>query len=140
LLERILDPIILGDYPSEMRKILGSDLPRFTSEERNLLMRTKVDFIGINHYSTVYVKDCILSQCVLNSFEGNGLLATTGEKDGNLIGNPVNKKNQFVSFSLIAFLGQASEFYIRTKGYNIKARRIKKKKENTMPNKLKSIN
>jgi beta-glucosidase len=92
LLERILDPIILGDYPSEMRKILGSDLPRFTSEERNLLMRTKVDFIGINHYSTVYVKDCILSQCVLNSFEGNGLLATTGEKDGNLIGNPVNKK------------------------------------------------
>ena len=91
-LKRFLDPIILGDYPSEMRKILGSDLPVFTSENRNLLLKTKLDFIGINHYSTMYVKDCILSQCVLNSFEGNGLLATTGQKDGKLIGNPVCNK------------------------------------------------
>ncbi|XP_078166597.1 putative inactive beta-glucosidase 14 isoform X2 [Carex rostrata] len=91
-----LDPIIRGDYPSEMRKILGSDLPVFTSENRNLLLETKLDFIGINHYSTMYVKDCILSQCVLNGFEGNGLLATTGQKDGKLIGNLTGMPNFYV--------------------------------------------
>ncbi|KAJ4759704.1 Beta-glucosidase 6 [Rhynchospora pubera] len=91
-----LDPIILGDYPSEMRKILGSNLPVFTSEQRNLLLTTKLDFIGINHYTTVYVKDCILSRCVLNSFEGNGLLATTGEREGKLIGNPTGMPGFYV--------------------------------------------
>ncbi|KAJ3680034.1 hypothetical protein LUZ60_016312 [Juncus effusus] len=81
-----LDPIILGDYPSEMRKIVGSNLPKFTSEERNLILKNKLDFIGINHYTTVYVKDCMFSSCEITSYEAAGLIQTTGEKNGNLIG------------------------------------------------------
>lgn len=104
-----------------MRKILGSDLPEFTSEERNLLLKSKLDFIGINHYSTAYVKDCILSECVLNSFEGNGLLATMGERNGNLIGNLVcNEKSALFTTVLFPFLGQKpSKFYIRKKSSEV---------------------
>ncbi|KAJ3680035.1 hypothetical protein LUZ60_016313 [Juncus effusus] len=81
-----LDPIMFGDYPSEMRKIIGSNLPKFTSEERNLILKNKLDFIGINHYTTVYVKDCIFSSCEINNYQAAGLIQTTGEKNGKLIG------------------------------------------------------
>eukprot|EP00249_Psilotum_nudum_P019963 c27498_g2_i1 orf=485-2083(+) len=49
-----LDPIFFGDYPSSMRERIGNRLPRFSSEEINLL-RNSLDFIGINHYTTRYI-------------------------------------------------------------------------------------
>ncbi|OEL22948.1 putative inactive beta-glucosidase 14 [Dichanthelium oligosanthes] len=58
-----LDPIILGDYPSEMRRILGPNLPEFTSKQKRKLQATKLDFIGLNHYTSLYLKDCIFSPC-----------------------------------------------------------------------------
>ncbi|URE23357.1 Glycosyl hydrolase family 1 [Musa troglodytarum] len=84
---RILDPILLGDYPSEMHEVLGSRLPIFTYEEQKLLLN-KLDFIGINHYSTNYVMDCMLSSCDLDGYMRDALIATTGYKDGVLIGEP----------------------------------------------------
>ncbi|KAG2573330.1 hypothetical protein PVAP13_7KG241110 [Panicum virgatum] len=36
-LEWFLDPIFFGDYPTQMREILKSNLPTFTSEEKKLL-------------------------------------------------------------------------------------------------------
>ncbi|KAL1864282.1 hypothetical protein VTK73DRAFT_5992 [Phialemonium thermophilum] len=53
------DPIYLGkDYPDEMREYLGSRLPAFTAEERELLRRTAHinAFYGMNHYSTKYAR------------------------------------------------------------------------------------
>lgn len=50
------DPLVLGDYPKEMRDILGDRLPQFTTEERELLASSTqrpVDFIGLNHYSSI---------------------------------------------------------------------------------------
>ncbi|KAJ3706398.1 hypothetical protein LUZ61_010103 [Rhynchospora tenuis] len=82
-----LDPILFGDYPSEMRQILGPNLPTFTSDEKNLL-KAKLDFIGINQYTTTYAKDCIHSSCAIDSYEGNAYVFTTGESNGNLIGTP----------------------------------------------------
>lgn len=87
---RFLDPIIHGDYPLEMRKILGSNLPEFTSEQKKKLQETKLDFIGINHYTTSYLKDCIFSQCELDPVEGEARVLTSAERDGVLIGNRVN--------------------------------------------------
>ncbi|MCL7021725.1 hypothetical protein MKW94_025448 [Papaver nudicaule] len=46
-----LDPIYTGDYPKTMREKLGDRLPKFSDEDRELLMNS-VDFLGINHYST----------------------------------------------------------------------------------------
>ncbi|CAL5031057.1 unnamed protein product [Urochloa decumbens] len=84
-LEWFLDPIFFGDYPTEMREILKSNLPTFTPEEKKLL-QYKADFIGINHYTAIYAKDCIHSPCILDTYEGNALVFATGERDGVKIG------------------------------------------------------
>ncbi|VAH24909.1 beta-glucosidase 16-like isoform X1 [Triticum dicoccoides] len=86
-----LEPIFFGDYPREMHELLASNLPKFTSEEKSLLQKNKADFIGVNHYTTIYVKDCISSPCDLNTYEayeGNALVLATGERDGVAIGKP----------------------------------------------------
>uniref|UniRef100_A0A7C8ZNK5 Beta-glucosidase n=1 Tax=Opuntia streptacantha TaxID=393608 RepID=A0A7C8ZNK5_OPUST len=57
-----LDPIMFGEYPPEMRRILGPNLPKFTLKEQKILNKA-LDFIGINHYTSLYVKDCMLSMC-----------------------------------------------------------------------------
>ncbi|KAK6132716.1 hypothetical protein DH2020_033521 [Rehmannia glutinosa] len=88
-----LDPLVFGDYPPEMKRYHGSELPKFSSEERALL-RESIDFIGINHYGTLYAKDCIHSSCVCNDSsctQGNdrpirGFVQTTGQRNGVSIG------------------------------------------------------
>jgi beta-glucosidase len=87
-LEWFLDPIFFGDYPTQMREILKSNLPTFTSEEKKLL-QYKSDFIGLNHYTAIYTKDCIHSPCDLSTYEGNALVFATGERDGVKIGGDV---------------------------------------------------
>ncbi|CAO2042989.1 unnamed protein product [Urochloa humidicola] len=84
-LEWFLDPIFFGDYPTEMREILKSNLPTFTTEEKKLL-QYKADFIGLNHYTAIYTKDCIHSPCSVDTYEGNALVFATGERDGVKIG------------------------------------------------------
>lgn len=83
-----LDPIILGDYPPEMRQMLGANLPNFTSKEKRKLQATKLDFIGLNHYTTVYLKDCIFSPCAVDPIDGDARVVSLAERDGVLIGEP----------------------------------------------------
>ncbi|CDP05535.1 unnamed protein product [Coffea canephora] len=90
-----LDPLVFGDYPPEMRRYHGNELPKFTSEER-LLIRDSIDFIGLNHYSTLYAKDCIHSSCSCSGsacLPGGdrairGFVSTSAENGGVLIGEP----------------------------------------------------
>lgn len=49
-----LDPIYFGDYPLVMRAKLGERLPKFSEEERDLL-KSSLDFVGLNHYTTRYI-------------------------------------------------------------------------------------
>ncbi|KAF6260086.1 glycosyl hydrolase family 1-domain-containing protein [Scenedesmus sp. NREL 46B-D3] len=44
-------PVYQGDYPSLMRERCGNRLPRFTAEQRAMLVGS-VDFFGLNHYSS----------------------------------------------------------------------------------------
>jgi beta-glucosidase len=53
---RIIDPLAFGDYPPVMKKIVGSRLPAFTKQESEML-RGAYDFIGLNHYSSLYIMD-----------------------------------------------------------------------------------
>lgn len=107
---RILDPVVFGDYPSEMKHYLGSHLPRFSSEEIALL-KESVDFIGINHYGSLYVKDCIHSTCVCNetscSHGGNrpvkGFVYTTAYRNGISIGEAVINLNYFSLTNNLSF-------------------------------------
>ncbi|KAJ4793415.1 beta glucosidase 11 [Rhynchospora pubera] len=52
----IIDPVIFGDYPSVMKKIVDSRLPAFTKQESERL-RGAFDFIGLNHYTSLYIMD-----------------------------------------------------------------------------------
>lgn len=52
----ILNPLVHGDYPEIMKKKAGSRIPSFTKEQSELI-RGSTDFIGINHYTSVYVSD-----------------------------------------------------------------------------------
>uniref|UniRef100_A0A0A9CBA6 Uncharacterized protein n=1 Tax=Arundo donax TaxID=35708 RepID=A0A0A9CBA6_ARUDO len=86
-----LDPIILGDYPLEMRRILGPNLHEFTFKQKKKLHATKLDFIGLNHYTTLYLKDCIFSPCKVDPIDGDARVVTSAVRDdGVLIGEAVN--------------------------------------------------
>ncbi|CAB83125.1 beta-glucosidase-like protein [Arabidopsis thaliana] len=50
----MLKPLVFGDYPDEMKRTLGSRLPVF-SEEESEQVKGSSDFVGIIHYTTVYV-------------------------------------------------------------------------------------
>ncbi|KAK9166271.1 hypothetical protein Scep_001462 [Stephania cephalantha] len=51
-----LDPLVYGDYPAAMKKIVGSRLPLLT-EYDSKLVKGSYDFIGLNHYLVFYVED-----------------------------------------------------------------------------------
>ena len=77
-----------GDYPHQMHEILGPNLPKFIEEEKQLL-KNQIDFIGINHYNTFYVKDCIYSLCDLDLYTCEALVSESSERNGIPIGKPV---------------------------------------------------
>ncbi|XP_076890258.1 beta-glucosidase 18-like [Bidens hawaiensis] len=91
-----LDPPIFGDYPQEMREYHGNELPEFSQEEKEF-MKNSIDFIGINHYSTLYAKDCTNSSCTGTANRAiTGLVEITGERNGVAIGDPMSMPNLFV--------------------------------------------
>ncbi|XP_006840571.2 beta-glucosidase 22 isoform X2 [Amborella trichopoda] len=51
-----LNPLFFGDYPDIMKKIAGSRLPTFT-EEGSEIVKGSFDFIGVNHYASLFVLD-----------------------------------------------------------------------------------
>jgi len=51
-----LDPLYHGDYPDVMKKNAGSKLPKFSNNQSEQLINS-VDFLGVNYYSIMYVKD-----------------------------------------------------------------------------------
>jgi len=50
------DPVAFGEYPASMRDRLGKRLPRFTPEEREMVMGSS-DFLGVNHYSSLLASE-----------------------------------------------------------------------------------
>jgi beta-glucosidase len=55
-LSRILEPFASGDYPAVMKTNAGARLPSFTKSQSQLV-KGAVDFVGINHYYSMYVND-----------------------------------------------------------------------------------
>ncbi|VAH84115.1 unnamed protein product [Triticum turgidum subsp. durum] len=52
----ILEPLVFGDYPRVIKTNAGSRLPSFTKLQSEFV-KGAIDFIGINHYYSVYVSD-----------------------------------------------------------------------------------
>ncbi|GJV68599.1 glycoside hydrolase, catalytic domain-containing protein [Tanacetum coccineum] len=90
------DPAIFGDYPEEIKEYLGSELPSFSLDEKSF-MKSSIDFIGINHYSTTYAKDCTNTSCsAIGNRASQGFVDTVGERDGVLIGEPTGAEGSYV--------------------------------------------
>ncbi|EFJ37030.1 hypothetical protein SELMODRAFT_76748 [Selaginella moellendorffii] len=51
-----VSPLTSGNYPERMRTRLGPRLPVFTEEQRQAV-KSSIDFLGLNHYTTRYVQD-----------------------------------------------------------------------------------
>ncbi|XP_024314904.1 cyanidin 3-O-glucoside 7-O-glucosyltransferase (acyl-glucose) isoform X4 [Brachypodium distachyon] len=51
-----LDPLYFGDYPLVMKENTGSKLPKFSENQSEQLINS-VDFLGINYYAIMHVKD-----------------------------------------------------------------------------------
>ncbi|KAK4750363.1 hypothetical protein SAY87_027812 [Trapa incisa] len=52
----VVNPLIFGDYPEIMKKNVGERLPKFTPLQSKEIMGS-VDFLGLIHYTTMYIKD-----------------------------------------------------------------------------------
>ncbi|KAL6864727.1 hypothetical protein ACP4OV_015878 [Aristida adscensionis] len=52
----ILHPLVFGDYPETMKKTAGSRLPSFSDDESELVTNA-FDFIGLNHYTSMYTSN-----------------------------------------------------------------------------------
>ncbi|XP_043705438.1 beta-glucosidase 18-like [Telopea speciosissima] len=91
----ILDPIMYGDYPSEMRDILGPLLPIFSLEEKEKL-KNQLDYIGLNHYTTFYAQDCMFSRCNSVTSQIDAFVNPTVERDGHPIGEPTGMPDFYV--------------------------------------------
>lgn len=98
---RFLDPIILGKYPAEMHEILGPDLLVFSKYDKEKF-KNGLDFIGINHYTSYYVKDCIFSACEQGkgSSKTEGFALTSAQMNDKSIGEPVL---YFIAFNIFIF-------------------------------------
>lgn len=94
---RFLDPIVFGRYPAEMTSILGSTLPKFSENDLEDL-KMGLDFIGINHYTSLYVQDCLYSPCEFSTGASRteGFAKTTDSKNGIPIGEPVSHSHTYV--------------------------------------------
>ncbi len=82
------DPIYKGDYPESMKARLGGRLPKFTPEEVELLKGSS-DFLGLNHYTTMFAADAS-NGIVESSVYGNGGLSE--DQEVNLSVDPEWKK------------------------------------------------
>ncbi|KAK7244329.1 hypothetical protein RIF29_39149 [Crotalaria pallida] len=92
----VLDPLVFGEYPAEMQTILGNQLPRFSPKE-NSLLKGSLDFVGINHYGSLYAKDCYHSACAPGADHLiRGFVETSGMRDGIPIGDPTGMTRFFV--------------------------------------------
>ncbi|KAL8153864.1 hypothetical protein V2J09_011624 [Rumex salicifolius] len=84
---RILDPVVFGDYPPSMRSYLGSRLPKFTKKESNLL-RQSFDFLGLNYYTTYYATESFSNFAVNLSYTTDSQATLSGFRNGVPIGEP----------------------------------------------------
>jgi beta-glucosidase len=72
-----MDPVIFGDYPIIMRKLLGNRLPKFTKEQSELL-KGSYDFVGINYYASYYCINNPASNSLLKSYSTDSKANLTG--------------------------------------------------------------
>ncbi|WJX66916.1 Beta-glucosidase 12 [Trifolium repens] len=80
-----MDPLTFGDYPSSMRSLVGSRLPKFSTYQAKLV-RGSFDFIGVNYYTSTYATNAPELSDAMPSYTTDPLVILTQERNGIPIG------------------------------------------------------
>ncbi|KAL3364567.1 hypothetical protein AABB24_013377, partial [Solanum stoloniferum] len=82
-----LDPLLLGNYPLSMQKLVAERLPKITPYEAKLL-KGSIDFLGINHYTTLYARNdrVRIMKFMLHDAYSDSAMLTTAYRRGVAIG------------------------------------------------------
>ncbi|KAG0488660.1 hypothetical protein HPP92_007471 [Vanilla planifolia] len=91
-----MDPITQGDYPFIMRALVRERLPQFSKEEAKSL-KGSFDFLGLNYYTTHYVKSVPFFSNSNVSFISDIHATDTGIRNGIPIG-PASATSGFFSY------------------------------------------
>jgi beta-glucosidase len=76
---RYMDPLTSGDYPSSMRSLVGSRLPKFSTYQVKLV-KGSFDFIGLNYYTSHYATNAPeLSEVIKPSYNTDALVSFTSK-------------------------------------------------------------
>jgi len=76
-----LDPIINGRYPYSMQEIVKDRLPLFSDEESRMV-KCSIDYVGINHYTSYYMKDPGTWNLMPVSYQDDGHVGFVYERNG----------------------------------------------------------
>ncbi|RZB74437.1 cyanogenic beta-glucosidase-like isoform X1 [Glycine soja] len=79
-----MDPITFGDYPKSMRSLVGNRLPKFSKEETRQL-KGSFDFLGLNHYATVYAGHAPHLRGPRPTLLTDPLIYVTNQRDGRVL-------------------------------------------------------
>ncbi|CAI9088630.1 OLC1v1023018C1 [Oldenlandia corymbosa var. corymbosa] len=82
-----LDPLLLGNYPVSMQKLVEERLPKITPQVSKLL-KGSLDFVGINHYTTLYARNdrTRFKKLVLRDAASDSAVITSAYRRGVAIG------------------------------------------------------
>ncbi|XP_020249970.1 beta-glucosidase 12-like [Asparagus officinalis] len=80
-----MDPLTHGDYPSNMRALVGSRLPKFSKKQAEMV-KGSFDFVGLNYYTTNYVRSLPIRNRVNKSYSSDSYTIFTSERNGIPIG------------------------------------------------------
>ncbi|KAM0908679.1 hypothetical protein ACQ4PT_015271 [Festuca glaucescens] len=84
-----MDPLINGQYPQTMQDIVKERLPRFTPDQVKLV-KGSWDYIGINHYTAIYMtNEKLLNQTPI-SYSDDWQVHYNYERKGKPIGKRAN--------------------------------------------------
>eukprot|EP00252_Welwitschia_mirabilis_P015690 TRINITY_DN3471_c0_g1_i9.p1 TRINITY_DN3471_c0_g1~~TRINITY_DN3471_c0_g1_i9.p1 ORF type:complete len:448 (-),score=77.81 TRINITY_DN3471_c0_g1_i9:297-1640(-) len=106
----LLDPLVFGDYPSTVKKIVGSRLPLFSSQQSAMLNQS-FDFIGVIHYTTFYAKDSQQQGAEPRDFQADMGIEALVERNGVPIGEITDAGYAVVPRGMYAVLEYIKERY-----------------------------
>ncbi|XP_022888452.1 beta-glucosidase-like [Olea europaea var. sylvestris] len=78
-------PVVTGDYPPVMRRLLRDRLPKFTQEQVTLV-KGSYDFLGINYYTTHYATNAPKAPGAKPSYNNDHEVQTSTARNGMPIG------------------------------------------------------
>ncbi|WRX28756.1 Glycoside hydrolase family 1 - like 10 [Theobroma cacao] len=118
-----LDPLFFGDYPLSMKRLVGERLPQVLPEMSKMLLGS-LDFIGINHYTTLYARNdrTRIRKLILQDASSDAAVITTSFRGGAAIGERSAGADEY-------FLLQAASRWLRVVPWGIRklARYVKDK-------------